>query len=1425
MRVFADSARRSRFLIPFLVLLALAGAVFSAAGQNATESEPNDSFGQATPLVVSGSVSGAINPARDADWYTFTVERHGELRMQVSGVAPELDINLRVWNGNKDVLTNWYAPLAKGGNTDALVDLPAPGLYYLEVRDGSDDASSSQPYTLSATFTPSPDLNEPNDDFNRATPLAFDQPTPATILPARDADWFAVTVEQHGELRLGVTNVPAELDVALRVWNSNKDVMTNWYTPLAKGGDTDALVDLPGPGVYYVEMRDGTDDARSVQSFTVTASFTPSPDAFEPNNDFGQAASLVLGQALQATILPVRDVDWFAFSVTTHGELRVEISGVPAELDVALRVWNGNKDVLTNWFAPLAKGGNTSALVDLPAPGRYLLEVRDGSDDARSVQPFALRADFTPSPDGFEPNNDFGSAAAIGVDRSVQATILPVRDADWFSFDAAQHGELRVQASNVPAEMDVVFRLWNSNKDVLTNWFAPLAKGGNTDGVMDLAAPGRYFLEVHDGSDDARAIQPYTLSTKFAPALDKGEPNNSLETATPVSLDETIPGNILPAGDRDWCRIEMAQVGDLHILVTNVSPELAIAFRLWDDKGNVLTNWFRPLSQGGNTEAVIPIAAPGVYYVEVTDNSSSARSIQPYLLRFSMSPIDPAVMTLPTPPVEAGATVTGTSAITATTVGTILTSGQVGPLGAELFVQEPRNPDVDGARLSVPPDSLDRIETIHISISDKGPEGAPFGLQPAGHYWYFDPDGLKFKKPVTMTLPMPTGPSEAKMFVGHWTGSAWEDLGGAMADGLITAQTSGFSAYGVFCGSLNNYRDIHVINESSAPYIEMHYVSGPNPDPDNPDSTFSGGCPIPNENPQHRQIQQNQSDWLLLRPGLYHFVVAYPQPQPGTANSLFVTVRPGDQPVTIRISDSGAVSDDPNIALNFPGRQIVAGTNTRPIIACNTIVPPGVALVNLDPASAALPSRIVRVLGMKLEQLPPAGPGVQFQATGNDPEGSALRTFWTTSGPAVQSTIAGDTTPSGAAISSPYEFRTTLGGTYTVYLTIYDQIGLFDECRWIITVVPNNRPQIDVVSGRTIVEFGRLDEVRESAGIGPIVPVLGALRPGATPPVAVPSLINPATPVVWSGLNLCPDSVAGPFAALPVPEAVLAAPAPVDALTTPVTTDVTNRWQFPGRTCVWAIVADADGDPLTVAFEWPGPIFGAGTFYAAVDVPAGFHPSLPGGILQGALIRTGDQLEAYNAWISLLYNAAGVIPSIVWEAWDDPCPPGSGGVPNPCPSSISRGGVEAIVARVSDGFSLPPAIDFAYIGVGPDAFGGGECGPVFFISSLTPVPSDPLPFQGVRVTARLSPVTEACPVTLAVVGTDGYADRQIIPSNKSGEASLFIPGGAEGIVDRVTAEVCVPVNPNATPPPPDQQCVTTTGAPGWLLFMEVSYAF
>ena len=284
-------------------------------------------------------------------------------------------------------------------------------------------------------------------------------------------------------------------------------------------------------------------------------------------------------------------------------------------------------------------------------------------------------------------------------------------------------------------------------------------------------------------------------------------------------------------------------------------------------------------------------------------------------------------------------------------------------------------------------------------------------------------------------------------------------------------------------------------------------------------------------------------------------------------------------------------------------------------------------------------------------------------------------------------------------------------------------------------------------------------------------------------------------------------------------------PAPVDALLAAAGDDATNRWEYPGRTCVWALTADADSDALTTAWEFPGPIYGSGTFYAAVNVPANFHADAPNGIALGAFMNTTEQLNAYNAWVSELANLAGVPPAIVWEAWDDPCPPGTGDVQNPCPSDVSRGGVENIVAQTGDGFSVPPRTGYAPIAVGPEGVSeGGDCAGVFFISSLTPVPSDPGADEDVRVTARVSPLVEGCVLDMSIIGTDNYSNQAFIATNKSGESTLFIPGGAEGVVDDVTARFCSPL-PEGSEAPEGAGCQTPSGLNGQWIEMQVTYTF
>ena len=119
---------------------------------------------------------------------------------------------------------------------------------------------------------------------------------------------------------------------------------------------------------------------------------TPVVDAGESNDIFGTAGRLQVGEVVQGTILPHRDHDWYGILVPTQGQLQTDITGSPVNLEMVYRVWNADKGVILDWQAPLRAGGDVMGIADIAEPGFYYIEVADSRDDARSPEPYTLKA-------------------------------------------------------------------------------------------------------------------------------------------------------------------------------------------------------------------------------------------------------------------------------------------------------------------------------------------------------------------------------------------------------------------------------------------------------------------------------------------------------------------------------------------------------------------------------------------------------------------------------------------------------------------------------------------------------------------------------------------------------------------------------------------------------------------------------------------------------------------------------------------------------------------------------------------------------------------------------------------------------------------------------------------------------------------------
>jgi hypothetical protein len=358
----------------------------------------------------------------------------------------------------------------------------------------------------------------------------------------------------------------------------------------------------------------------------------------EANNTLGAATAIAASGAVSGTIDPRGDSDWYAIELDQQGRLNVRLVS-PAGLDLVFRVLNGDGTDISGWQAPLAAGGEAVGAVSIPARGPYFVELGDSKHDAAAPDAYTLELRFEPG-DALEPNGAAGRAAAFAPGEDVYGSILPVGDQDWFTFEVPRQGAATIRFSQVPAEIDLHFRVHNAERADLSGWIAPLKAGADNQAVVDLPAAGRYYIEAGDGRNDAAAPGVYRLDLHFD-AGDLHEPNGSPGTATRIQPDSQSLASILPRGDQDWYAISVDHPGALEVALTGVPPEIDLHFRVHNPDWTDISGWVAPLRAGSDNVAAVDLPVTGTYYLNVTDGKNDARAAAPYALQTRYQRSDP----------------------------------------------------------------------------------------------------------------------------------------------------------------------------------------------------------------------------------------------------------------------------------------------------------------------------------------------------------------------------------------------------------------------------------------------------------------------------------------------------------------------------------------------------------------------------------------------------------------------------------------------------------------------------------------------------------------------------------------------------------------------------------------------------------------
>ena len=697
-------------------------------------------------------------------------------------------------------------------------------------------------------------------------------------------------------------------------------------------------------------------------------------------------------------------------------------------------------------------------------------------------------------------------------------------------------------------------------------------------------------------------------------------------------------------------------------------------------------------------------------------------------------------------------------------IGTILSSTAVTPGLGGLLVVDSDDPELDGMSLDVPSFSVTQPLTLSVGPPDELAPTNPLGALPVGSSFVIEPSGTTFAEPATLTLPIPTDHSHFDLHVGRWDPqtSTWEMLGGTVDGDFVSVDVDHLSTYGVFYSGTSLVR---VLNATTpAEDIDVRYIAGPVLPNDDQTTNMPAYNPI---DPDGIAIPPGDDGFMSLLPGAYHFAVTYG----AVANSLYFTIPElasgaddsgVDQTITIDLV--GATSDDPttDASILFDGATQTPGSNLPPVIQLDVDAPSGVPAVDAETGGPITSTtRFVDVGPIDVSQLVPGSNGLQLIGTATDPEAfPQVHVAWTWSWGTLPSH---DFPVNGGTLEKTFLPNPRRAGTYTVYYTAYDNLGLFTEGHWNIEVRANTEPTIDVVVDDRIIDFGRLDAIRVAAGS--CIP--------AVPPIPGP---GPLCAYVDTDLDFVQDTTV--------------------IKTLPPQGPVENPNQDPtSLTCVFAMVFDVDGDELTGGFLLPTPIYGRGTVYAALPVPPA--PGIPTGLMSGEWIDTYEKMDAYNEYLMSQANLGFLPPDpvifpdyppgtqalpIIWEAPDDPDTPTDS--TNDCSEfgdcEIVHGGIVNIVAKVRDPFSREIR-NYDSIGF-PDDHG------VCQIQIVTPNPVDPGPGEGVTVVAKVFPAQPGLSITFAITGSDGYFNTATYVTDEDGCSDFYVPGGAEGVTDTVTVE-------------------------------------
>ena len=319
----------------FLLTIALILAAVIPAAPARADTDGNDSFAEAV-AVSPGINSTTMEFKSDCDYFTITVDETCSICSTVS--TGGCYAYYRIYDQSQAQLQSTLVTPNYSVKPSYKV---APGTYYLRVSDRS-YLPGFTPYTVNFNIQIIEEDALENNDSAASAYSAVPGTTYNMVIEANnDYEWFEVNVSEKSSIACTTTNSSGNYKCSIY---SSSDLTTPLITSTnpTSAQPTGWKVE---PGTYYIKISESGTGSIDYPSSCVSLLVTLIDEDIHENNDaLVRSTPFELGSQVEGISVEARnDYDWFCFTATQGGELKLSISNSAPSINVSLYNSSGVK--------------------------------------------------------------------------------------------------------------------------------------------------------------------------------------------------------------------------------------------------------------------------------------------------------------------------------------------------------------------------------------------------------------------------------------------------------------------------------------------------------------------------------------------------------------------------------------------------------------------------------------------------------------------------------------------------------------------------------------------------------------------------------------------------------------------------------------------------------------------------------------------------------------------------------------------------------------------------------------------------------------------------------------------------------------------------------------------------------------------------